>query len=98
MAQTLLERTERVLDEQVRPAMAEHQGNVEIDSLEDGVLKLRFLGRCSGCPGARMTLEGLVTDKIRAALPEITDVMLVTDVSDALWETAHDILRRRRHE
>jgi Fe-S cluster biogenesis protein NfuA len=97
MAQTLLERAEKVLDEQVRPAMAEHQGNVEIRSLEDGVLKLRFLGQCSGCPGARLTLEGLVTEKMTEALPEITDVVLVTDVSDALWETARDLLRQR-HE
>jgi len=97
MAQTLLERAEKVLDEQVRPAMAEHQGNVEIKSLEDGVLRLRFLGKCSGCPAARLTLEGLVSEKIREALPEITDVVLVTDISDELWNTARDILRRR-HE
>jgi Fe-S cluster biogenesis protein NfuA len=95
MAQTLFERVEQLLDEQVRPAMAEHQGNVEIRSLEGGVLKLRFLGKCSGCPGARLTLEGLVTSPITEALPEITDVVLVTDVSDELWETARAILRRR---
>jgi Fe-S cluster biogenesis protein NfuA len=95
MTQTLLERAEKVLDEQVRPAMAEHQGNVEIKCLEDGVLKLRFLGKCSGCPGARLTLEGLVTEKITEALPEIKDVVLVTDVSDDLLETARSIMRQR---
>jgi Fe-S cluster biogenesis protein NfuA len=95
MAQTLLERVEMVLNERVRPAMAEHQGNVAVKGLEDGVLKLRFLGQCSGCPGARLTLEGLVTSPITEALPEIRDVVLVTDVSDELWETARAILRRR---
>ena len=95
MAQTLLERVEQVLDEMVRPSLAEHQGNVEVRTLEDGVLKLRFLGKCSGCPGARLTMEGVVTTPIQEALPEIKDVVLVTDVSDDLLETARAIMRQR---
>ena len=95
MTQTLLERVEKTLDEKVRPAMVQHQGGLEVKSLEDGVLKLRFLGKCSGCPGARLTLEGLVTEQITKALPEIKDVVLVTDVSDELWETARALMGRR---
>lgn len=96
MAESLLERVERVLDEHVRPAMADHQGNVEIRGLEDGVLKLRFLGRCSSCPGARLTLEGLVTEQVTQALPEITDVVLVSVISNELWESAQALMRSRR--
>jgi Fe-S cluster biogenesis protein NfuA len=96
MAETLLERVEKVLDENVRPAMAEHQGNVEIRSVEDGILKLRFLGRCSGCPGARLTLEGLVTEQVTQALPEIKDVVLVSEVSDELWKQAVTLMKSRR--
>ena len=96
MAETLLERVERVLDEQVRPALAEHQGNTEVIGIEDGVLKLRFLGRCSGCPGARLTLEGLVSELVTQAVPEITDVVLVSNISDELWESAKTLMRGRR--
>lgn len=96
MAKTLLERAQQVLDAHVRPAMAEHQGNVELKSLQDGILKLRFLGRCSGCPGARLTLEGLVTEQVMQALPEIKEVVLVTEVSDALWNDAMALMKSRR--
>ena len=96
MGEPLRERVERVLNESVRPAMEEHQGNVEVIGLEDGVLKLHFLGRCSGCPGARLTLEGLVSEQIQGALPEITDVVLVSDISDELWESARALMRSRR--
>lgn len=41
---------EAVLDEKVRPSLRAHGGGLEIDHLEDGVLYIKLLGQCAGCP------------------------------------------------
>ena len=45
-----LEKIEAVLNEQVRPALRAHGGELEVDHLEGGVLYVKLLGQCAGCP------------------------------------------------
>ena len=40
-----LKRIEAVLDQQVRPALRAHGGEIQIDHLEDGVLYVKLLGQ-----------------------------------------------------
>ena len=42
---------EELLETLVRPALREHGGDVELVRYENGVLRLKMLGRCAGCPG-----------------------------------------------
>ena len=46
---------EELLETLVRPALREHGGDVELVSYADGILRLKMLGRCAGCPGATLT-------------------------------------------
>ncbi len=92
----LRQRVERVIAEKVRPTLAGHDGDLEIVSLEDGVLKVRFLGACQNCPSASATLEGIVSAEVKDTIPEIADVILVTGVSDETIGMAKQILRQRR--
>jgi Fe-S cluster biogenesis protein NfuA len=94
----ILSRVEAVLDEQVRPQLALHGGSVAVRSLEDGVLKVTLAGQCQGCPSAGITLEEVVAEAVKGAIPEITDVVLVSGVSDALWDMAKTLLKQRRGE
>lgn len=96
MQKELLERIEQVLHDKVRPAMGEHQGGIEIVDMKDGVLKVRFLGNCSNCPSASLTLESIVAEAVKEEIPEIEDVVLVTGVSDETWDMARSILAQRR--
>lgn len=98
MQKELLERIEQVLRERVRPSMGEHQGDIEIVDVSDGVLKVRFLGKCSNCPSASLTLESVVAEAIKEEIPEIRDVVLVTGVSDETWDMARSILAKKRAE
>ena len=50
-----LKRIEAVLDEKVRPALRAHGGEIAADHLEDGVLYVKLLGQCAGCPSADLT-------------------------------------------
>ena len=92
-----LKRIEAVLDQQVRPALRAHGGEIQIDHLEDGVLYFRMLGQCSNCPSAVVTAEELVAPPILEAIPEIRQVVLDTTVSDELWQDAMELLRRRHN-
>ena len=89
-----LEKIEAVLNEQVRPALHAHGGELEVDHLEDGVLYVKLLGQCAGCPSADLTNETLVEAELVKALPELVrKVMVVQTVSDELWEQAKRLLR-----
>lgn len=89
-----LKRIEAVLDEKVRPALRAHGGEIEIDHLENGVLYVKLLGQCAGCPSADLTNETLVEAELVKALPELVRKVSVTQtVSDELWEQAKRLLR-----
>ena len=62
---------EAVLDEKVRPSLRAHGGELEIDHLEGGVLYIKLLGQCAGCPSADLTNETLIEHELTAALPEL---------------------------
>lgn len=92
-----LRRIEAVLEEKVRPALRAHGGEIEIDRLEDGVLYVKLLGQCAGCPSADLTNETLVEAELVRALPELVrKVAVVQTVSDELWEQAKKLLREHR--
>ena len=92
-----LRKIEAVLEERVRPALRAHGGEVEIDRLEEGVLYVKLLGQCAGCPSADLTNETIVEAELVQALPELVrKVAVVQTVSDELWEQAKKLLREHR--
>ena len=79
-------RVEQAL-EGVRPYLGSHGGDVELlDVSESGVVRLRLLGSCDGCPSSSVTLKLAVEGAIGAAAPEITSI----EVEDAPAEPAED--------
>ena len=89
-----LKRIEAVLDEKVRPSLRAHGGEIRVDRLEDGVLYVKLLGQCAGCPSADLTNETLVEAEVVKALPELVQkVAVIQTVSDELWEQAKRLLR-----
>ena len=67
-------RIERALDG-VRPYLGSHGGDVELLEVGgDGVVRLRLLGSCDGCPSSSVTLKLAVEGAIEAAAPEITAI------------------------
>jgi Fe-S cluster biogenesis protein NfuA len=69
------EEIQKVLAEQVDPRLAMDGGGIElVDVTQDNVVKVRLRGACSGCPGARMTLQMGVERILRGAFPEIKTV------------------------
>ena len=72
----LKENIKRVLEE-VKPYLQADGGDVELVSVEDGVVKVRFLGGCSGCPFRAITLKTGIERYLKDKLPEVKEVISV---------------------
>jgi Fe-S cluster biogenesis protein NfuA/nitrite reductase/ring-hydroxylating ferredoxin subunit len=70
----LEERVREALEE-VRPYMESHKGGVELVSIEDGVVRLRLEGSCSGCPSSTMTMKLAIEDAIHKVAPEVEEIV-----------------------
>ena len=95
MQNCTLKKIEDVLNEKVRPLLSEHYGNVEIISFEQGILKIRLLGKCSNCPSANLTTEQLIERELTGAIPQIKRVVLIAGVSDDLLDLARSMLAHK---
>ena len=58
----------------VRPQLASHGGDVELLSLDDGVVRLRMKGSCHGCPSSAATLKQTIEAAIYDAAPDVTAI------------------------
>ena len=70
------ERVEQVIN-RIRPAVQMDGGDIELVGVENGVVRLRLVGSCHGCPSSMMTLQAGIERAIRAEVPEITGVEAV---------------------
>jgi Fe/S biogenesis protein NfuA len=73
------ERVLQVLQRQINPAIASHGGIAELVAVEDGTAYLRLGGGCQGCGMASVTLSQGIENAIKQAVPEIVQVIDVTD-------------------
>jgi Fe-S cluster biogenesis protein NfuA len=70
----LKEKVEQAL-EKIRPALQRDGGNVElVDVTDDGVVKVKLVGACGGCPMSQMTLKMGIEKVVKQAIPEVKSV------------------------
>ena len=63
---------EAILNVMVRPKLAEEGGNLQIEYLDDdGVLWIRMLGQCAGCPSADETATNLIEKELVSRIKQI---------------------------
>jgi Fe-S cluster biogenesis protein NfuA len=71
------EQIEQALDK-IRPALQRDGGDIElVDVEENGVVKVRLTGACSGCPMSQMTLKQGVERIVKQLVPEVKTVEAV---------------------
>jgi Fe-S cluster biogenesis protein NfuA len=68
--EALRQQVEQALDT-IRPAIAMDGGNVELLDIEEGIVTLRMMGACGGCPMSTMTLKRGIEERLRAMVPGI---------------------------
>jgi Fe-S cluster biogenesis protein NfuA len=68
-------RIRRVLDEEVRPAVAMDGGDIVFSDFRDGIVELYMHGSCSGCPSSTATLKHGIESRLRELIPEVQGVV-----------------------
>ena len=91
----LLINIERVLEKQIRPALREHNGDIEVAALHENILSVRLLGQCTRCAAAALTFEQLVKDTLLSSIPDLRDVILDDSVPGDMLDFAKKILRHQ---
>ncbi len=69
----MLEQIQKEL-EAIRPALQADGGDVEYVDFNDGVVKVRLKGACSGCPMATITLKNHIERMLVSKIPEVKAV------------------------
>ncbi len=75
----LLHAVEDLLERQVNPSVAAHGGHIAADRVDGGIVYLRMSGGCQGCASSAATLREGVERMLRAALPQVREIVDVTD-------------------
>ena len=73
------DRVAQVLEQRINPSIASHGGRADLVSVDGGVVSLRLSGGCQGCGMAAATLRNGIEVRLREAIPEITEIVDVTD-------------------
>jgi NFU1 iron-sulfur cluster scaffold homolog, mitochondrial len=75
----LFQQVERILATRVNPGVSTHGGRVELVDVKGTSVYLRLSGGCQGCGAANVTLRQGIEKAIRSQLPEITEIIDITD-------------------
>jgi Fe-S cluster biogenesis protein NfuA len=71
----LKDRVKESLD-RIRPALQADGGDVElVDVTEEGIVKVRLRGACSGCPMSQITLKQGIEAALKSEIPEVKEVV-----------------------
>lgn len=64
--------------EALRPSIKADGGDVElVDITDDGIVRVRLLGACIGCPSSQMTLRSGIEANLVGRVPGVTGVEAV---------------------
>ena len=63
--------------EDIRPMLARHAGDIELVGVAGGVVRVRLLGTCRGCPLADLTLKAGVEEMLKERVPGVERVEAV---------------------
>lgn len=73
----VVDRIRRILEDEVRPAVAMDGGDVVFAGYRDGVVEVQLQGSCAGCPSSTATLRFGIEQRLREAVPEVQQVVSV---------------------
>jgi Fe/S biogenesis protein NfuA len=70
-----------VLEQNINPSIASHGGRADLVAMDEEkkVAYIKMSGGCQGCAMSRMTLSQGIETTLREAIPELTEVIDVTD-------------------
>jgi Fe/S biogenesis protein NfuA len=76
---SLEDKVRHLIDSELNPAVAGHGGQINLVGVKENKVYLSFGGGCHGCGMVKVTLKNGVEARIRELLPEIEEVIDITD-------------------
>lgn len=64
---------------EIKPYAESHGGSIEVESIADGVVRVKMLGSCDGCPSSAATLSQGVEEALRRHWPHFRRLEVVDD-------------------
>jgi len=80
----LIDEIKKCINEKIRPALVMDGGNIEFVDFDgaSGILNVKLLGACHGCPMAGITLKNAVEGILKEYVPEIVKVVAIDYTPD----------------
>jgi Fe/S biogenesis protein NfuA len=79
---SVVERVQQVLDDKINPGVAAHGGRISLIDVKDKTVFVQLEGGCQGCGMAEVTLKQGIEVAIKEAVPEIEEILDVTEHAD----------------
>lgn len=80
-SEELRQKVQQVIDDELNPGLGMHGGSVELIDIQGTTVFLSMSGGCQGCAAASYTLKHGIEQILRSRVPEVTEIVDVTDHS-----------------
>lgn len=70
------ESVQQVINDQINPVLALHNGACEVTKVEDNMIFIRLKGGCVGCPSSNITLFNGIEPLLKQNFPQLEDIYL----------------------
>ncbi|WP_026894612.1 NifU family protein [Clostridiisalibacter paucivorans] len=90
----MVDKVKEILEEKIRPRLISHNGDVRLLEVKNGVVRIKLLGACSGCPHSDMTTKDFIEQKLKEEFPWVNEVVISREVSPELIDMAKKILNK----
>lgn len=79
-----IELIKEIIKTKIRPILVMDGGNIEFVDYADGIVSVKLLGSCHGCPLSAITLKNTVLGILQESLPSIQSINAVDYEPDEL--------------
>lgn len=73
---SLQDKIKNVIRDEINPILKLQMASAEYVSFAEGLLTIKLMGGCSGCPSSSMSLFAMISPIIKEKIPEIEDIIL----------------------
>jgi Fe-S cluster biogenesis protein NfuA len=63
--------------ERIRTALRAEGGDVKLEGIDDGIVKVKLQGTCAGCPFSQMTLKNFIEKELKKSVAGVKGVEAV---------------------
>ncbi len=67
----LKQRIQHVVSEEIAPLLQMDGGSIEVIAVQEGVVQVRLLGTCAGCPSTVRAIIMGIEEELRRRVPEV---------------------------